>query len=67
MEQVQEKEISLESVFKAAKAFKNEIPELRDHTVRIKFIEGHYRVMFEKVNDRGNNVGFAMLIPVCIK
>lgn len=57
------KQIEVDDVFKAAKAFKNEIPAIRDHSVRVKFINGFYRLMIEKVNENGNNTGFQMFVP----
>ena len=59
------KQIELDDVFEAAKAFKNKIPALKDYTVRVKH-DGRYRVMFDKVNERGNLVGFEIIVPMSV-
>ena len=56
-------ELELDDIFKAAKAFQHEIPALRDYMLRVKH-DGRYHVMFDKVNTRGNLVGFEIIVPV---
>lgn len=56
-------EIELDDLFKAAKAFQRKIPALKGYTVRIKY-GGRYHILFDKVNEAGNLVGFEIIVPM---
>ncbi len=59
------KQIEFDEVFKAAKAFQQEIPALKDYKLRIKH-DGRYHILFDKVNEVGNLVGFEIIVPMTV-
>ena len=60
-----EKEIEIEHLLTAAKAFQKAIPILRDYTIRIKH-DGKYHLMFDKVDEAGNLIGFEIIVPMTV-
>ena len=58
----------MEEILKAAKAFQKELPGLKGYTIRIKYDSGslRHRIIFEKVNEKGNNLGFEMMVPMFV-